>query len=126
MAKSACADWFLPAQYDRDQWRSSALVLFVGQRAWASVFSLKGSTMKFIHAGDVFDRAVPNTEAVKLLDDTLTQLVLVVQVPVTLIAGNHDSPQRLQFGARLMESLRASVPRVQEYVRSFYLPGIRS
>jgi exonuclease SbcD len=57
-------------------------------------------------AGDVYDRSVPNTDAVKLLDDTLTRLVLDVQVPVMLIAGNHDSPQRLQFGARLMESRR--------------------
>jgi DNA repair protein SbcD/Mre11 len=57
-------------------------------------------------AGDVYDRAVPNTDAVKLLDDTLSRLILDVQVPVILIAGNHDSSQRLQFGSRLMESHR--------------------
>lgn len=57
-------------------------------------------------SGDVYDRAVPPTDAVKLLDDTLSRLILDIGVPTILIAGNHDSPQRLQFGARLMESLR--------------------
>jgi exonuclease SbcD len=55
-------------------------------------------------AGDVFDRAVPPPEAVDLLDDVLSRLALDVGVPVILIAGNHDSPQRLQFGSRLLRS----------------------
>jgi exonuclease SbcD len=48
-------------------------------------------------AGDVFDRAVPPTEAVELLDDVLAELVLGLRVPVVMIAGNHDSPIRLQY-----------------------------
>jgi len=60
-------------------------------------------------AGDIYDRAVPPTDAVKLLDDVLTRLVLELEIPVILIAGNHDSPQRLQFGARLMRSLKLYV-----------------
>ncbi len=60
-------------------------------------------------AGDVYDRAVPPTDAVKLLDDVLTRLVLDLEIPVILIAGNHDSPPRLQFGARLMRSLKLYV-----------------
>lgn len=55
-------------------------------------------------AGDVFDRAVPPPEAVDLLDDVLSRLALDVGVPVIIIAGNHDSPQRLQFGSRLLRS----------------------
>lgn len=55
-------------------------------------------------AGDVFDRAVPPPEAVDLLDDVLSRLALDVGVPVIVIAGNHDSPQRLQFGSRLLRS----------------------
>jgi exonuclease SbcD len=55
-------------------------------------------------AGDLFDRAVPPTEAVRLLDDALTHLVLVLKIPVLAIAGNHDSPERLGFGARLLAS----------------------
>ena len=53
-------------------------------------------------AGDVYDRAVPPTEAVELLDDTLCRLVLGCKVPVIMIGGNHDSPQRLSFGSRLL------------------------
>ncbi len=60
-------------------------------------------------AGDVYDRPIPPTDAVKLLDDVLTRLVLELEIPVILIAGNHDSPDRLQFGARLMRSLRLYV-----------------
>lgn len=56
-----------------------------------------------IIAGDIYDRAVPPVEAVKLLDDTLAQLVLACRVPVIMIAGNHDSPERIGFGGRLVE-----------------------
>lgn len=53
-------------------------------------------------AGDVYDRSVPPPEAVKLLDEVLSRLLLDCQVPVLLIAGNHDSPERLGFGTRLL------------------------
>lgn len=57
-------------------------------------------------AGDVFDRAVPPPEAVSLLDDVLAELLLDCQVPVVVIAGNHDSPERLGFGERLLARQR--------------------
>lgn len=53
-------------------------------------------------AGDVFDKTVPSVEAVSLLDDFLTQLA-GHHIPVYLISGNHDSVQRLSFGAHLLE-----------------------
>ena len=52
-------------------------------------------------AGDVYDRAVPPTEAVALLDDFLCR-VADLGVPVVAIAGNHDSAERVAFGARLL------------------------
>ena len=52
-------------------------------------------------AGDIYDRAVPPPEAVRLLDDTLYALLLDLKIPVIMIAGNHDSPDRLSFGSRL-------------------------
>lgn len=55
-----------------------------------------------IIAGDVYDRAVPPTEAVNLLDDILSRLILDYKVPVIAIAGNHDSPERLGFGNKLL------------------------
>lgn len=54
-------------------------------------------------SGDLYDRAVPPTEAVQLLDDTLQRIVLDLQTPVIAIAGNHDSPSRLDFGSHLMK-----------------------
>ena len=52
-------------------------------------------------AGDVYDKAVPSAEAVALCDWFLTRLA-GQGTPVLLISGNHDSAQRLAFGARLM------------------------
>lgn len=52
--------------------------------------------------GDIYDRSVPPTEAIKLLDEVLTRILLDYKVPVILIAGNHDSPDRLGFGAGLL------------------------
>jgi len=54
-------------------------------------------------AGDIYDRAVPPTEAVELLDEILCKLVQESKVKVLLIAGNHDSAARLDFGSRLLE-----------------------
>lgn len=53
-------------------------------------------------AGDIYDRAVPPIEAVRLLDEVLAQILMDCRVPVILIAGNHDSPDRLSFGQRLL------------------------
>jgi exonuclease SbcD len=54
-------------------------------------------------AGDVYDRAVPSAEAVDLLDWVLTEIVDRLATPTILIAGNHDSPDRLQFGSSLLK-----------------------
>ena len=53
-------------------------------------------------AGDIYDKSVPSAEAVTLFDDFLCQLVRR-KVPTLIISGNHDSPERLAFGRRLME-----------------------
>jgi DNA repair protein SbcD/Mre11 len=57
-----------------------------------------------IVAGDVYDRAVPPPEAVELLDDVVSRIILDLKVPVLIISGNHDNPRRLGFGSRLLES----------------------
>lgn len=53
-------------------------------------------------SGDIYDRAVPPPDAVKLLDETLSRLVLGLRIPVILIAGNHDSPERLGFASQVL------------------------
>ena len=54
-----------------------------------------------IIAGDVYDRSVPPADAVAVLDDVLSRLVVGAGIPVILIAGNHDSPERIGFGGRI-------------------------
>jgi len=56
----------------------------------------------FVIAGDVFDRAVPSPDAVELLDECLSELALRRRIPVLMIAGNHDSPRRLEFASGLL------------------------
>ena len=52
-------------------------------------------------AGDVYDRALPHVDAVRLADETLARLA-ATRAQVVLTSGNHDSAQRLGFGSRLM------------------------
>ena len=52
-------------------------------------------------AGDLYDKPVPPAEAVILLDTFFTALSQA-GIPVFAISGNHDSPERLSFGARLL------------------------
>ena len=54
-----------------------------------------------LFAGDVYDKSVPSAEAVTLFDDFLCRLAKR-QIPVLIISGNHDSPERLAFGNRLL------------------------
>lgn len=48
-------------------------------------------------AGDVYDRAVAPTEAIRVLDKILKQLTVGLHIPVVMIAGNHDSAVRLEY-----------------------------
>ncbi|MBQ4600832.1 MAG: exonuclease SbcCD subunit D [Oscillospiraceae bacterium] len=52
--------------------------------------------------GDIYDKSVPSAEAVTLFDGFLSRLARL-GVQVLAISGNHDSPERLAFGSRLME-----------------------
>ena len=52
-------------------------------------------------AGDIYDRSVPSTEAVQLLEWFLMEALKMA--PVFMISGNHDSAERLSFGSGLFE-----------------------
>lgn len=56
-----------------------------------------------IIAGDVYDKSVPSAEAVQLFDDFLVRLAKR-RLSVFVISGNHDSPERIAFGGRLMNA----------------------
>ena len=58
-----------------------------------------------IVAGDVYDKPVPSAEAVALFDDFLVKLA-ERNLNVFVISGNHDSPERIAFGEKLMRHSR--------------------
>lgn len=51
-------------------------------------------------SGDIYDRAVPASSAVSLLDKLL---VVLEDVTVLIIAGNHDCADRLRYGKSFLE-----------------------
>lgn len=56
-----------------------------------------------IIAGDVYDKSVPTGEAVEMFDDFLVKLAKK-NLQVYVNSGNHDSPERLAFGNRIMNA----------------------
>ncbi|AVM69978.1 exonuclease sbcCD subunit D [Lachnospiraceae bacterium oral taxon 500] len=66
-------------------------------------------------AGDIYDRSYPPVEAVRLLNECFEKIILELKIPMVVIAGNHDHPERLDFGSSLMEKsglyLRAKLDR---------------
>ena len=55
-----------------------------------------------IIAGDIYDKSIPSAEAVEMFDDFLVRLA-ERKLQVFIISGNHDSPERLAFGGRIMD-----------------------
>lgn len=58
--------------------------------------------MGILVAGDIYDKSVPAGEAVEVLDEFLTELVSR-KVQLFIVSGNHDSPERLNFGSRILQ-----------------------
>ena len=53
-------------------------------------------------AGDIYDKSIPSAEAVQLFDNFLVELAKL-HLQVFIISGNHDSPERIAFGSRIMD-----------------------
>ncbi len=64
-------------------------------------------------AGDIYDKSVPPTEAVRLFDGFLSRLARR-QLKILVISGNHDSAERIAFGADLMKESGAYVSPVYD------------
>lgn len=54
-------------------------------------------------AGDIYDRSVPPTMAIELLDQVVLRICHELDTPVIMIPGNHDGAKRLGFAARQMK-----------------------
>ncbi|MBA2640765.1 MAG: exonuclease SbcCD subunit D [Nocardioidaceae bacterium] len=91
------SDWHLGRSFHREQ-------LLDAQAAFVDhlVDTVRAERVELVVvAGDVYDRALPPVDAVRLADEALTRLA-ALRVPVVVIAGNHDSARRLGFAAELI------------------------
>ncbi|MDE1515458.1 exonuclease SbcCD subunit D [Vibrio sp. dsl-7] len=55
-------------------------------------------------AGDIYDRSVPSTAAIDLLDEVVSVICGELNMPLLLIPGNHDGAKRLGFAAKQMKN----------------------
>lgn len=91
------SDWHLGVSLHREP----MLVHQQAFLAWLHDLAVEREVDAILVSGDVYDRAIPPVEAVRVLEQALVDLSSVC--PVVVISGNHDSPARLGFGGRLME-----------------------
>ena len=56
-------------------------------------------------AGDIYDKSQPSAEAVALCDDFFYSLSRLDK-DIFIISGNHDCPERIAYGARLLENTK--------------------
>lgn len=57
-----------------------------------------------IIAGDIYDKSVPSAEAYTIFDQFLNDLSEITpSIPVMIIAGNHDSAERLNYASSFLE-----------------------
>jgi len=57
-----------------------------------------------ILAGDVFDRSVSSSQAISLYNEAVTCICGQLEVPMIIIAGNHDGAARLSACSELLEA----------------------
>ncbi|HEX2316480.1 MAG TPA: exonuclease SbcCD subunit D [Thermomonospora sp.] len=92
------SDWHLGRSFHREDLRDA-------QRAFVDhlVETVRDRSVDCVLvSGDVYDRALPPVDAVRLCGDALRRLSRLARV--VLIGGNHDSAHRLGFGSELMDA----------------------
>ena len=62
-------------------------------------------------AGDIYDKTQPSAEAVALCDDFFYALA-ELDKHIFIISGNHDCPERIAYGARIMENCKFHIASV--------------
>lgn len=71
--------------------------------------------------GDIYDRAVPPVDAVDLFNETLNRFA-EKNLPTLIIAGNHDSSIRLDFGSKIFERQKIIIAaKVSDEPKNFVL-----
>jgi exonuclease SbcD len=92
------SDWHL----GRTLHGESLLVHQAASLEWLLGVAVEQQADAVVVAGDIYDRAVPSTDAVAILDRALCGFADAA-IPVLLTSGNHDSAVRLGFASRLSE-----------------------
>lgn len=86
------------------------------QVAWVERFLDKVEEIApsaIVIAGDIYDRSAPSGDAIMLFDHLLTQLE-AKDIPVMIVAGNHDSGQRLSFAGDILSKQNIYISGVLE------------
>ncbi len=68
-------------------------------------------------AGDIYDKSIPSTEAMELFDEFLAKLKELGQ-QILIISGNHDSVERVSFGAQFFKESGIHISRAYEGMTS--------
>ena len=90
------ADWHLGRSFHGE----SLLGAHADWVDWLVELAAASSVDAILVAGDLYDRALPPVDAIRLADEALARLAEVA--PVVVVSGNHDSAVRLAFGAALL------------------------
>ncbi|QBO36252.1 exonuclease SbcCD subunit D [Periweissella cryptocerci] len=93
------ADWHIGKQLNEFD------LLDVQQDAFKQIEAIAAAEQVdgIIIAGDLYDRAIPSTAAVKAFDQMLQQLNITDKYPIYAISGNHDGATRLNFAREWMK-----------------------
>ena len=98
------SDWHLGRSFHREG-------LLGAQATWVDHLNEVVETERVdlvVVSGDVYDRALPQVDAVALADEAFARLA-ASRARVVVTSGNHDSAQRLGFGSRLMDAVGVHV-----------------
>ena len=63
----------------------------------------ENSVDALVIAGDIYDRSVPPTAAIEIMNKFVSQVCDELKLPIILIPGNHDGAERLGFGSSQMK-----------------------
>ncbi|MFV0529160.1 MAG: exonuclease SbcCD subunit D [Lachnospiraceae bacterium] len=76
-------------------------------------------------AGDIYDKSIPSAEAVTVFDAFLTGLSTALpSAAIMMIAGNHDSSERLEFASGLLENHRIYIEGIPPRTKDEYIKKV--
>lgn len=93
------SDWHLGASFRGNSFAEDQ-VFFINE---IKDIIVKENIDAMIIAGDVFDRSIASEEAIKIYDEAMSSICGDMDIPVLILAGNHDGASRLSSCNRLLK-----------------------